>query len=314
MRTALTRIIPRISSSIQQQPRILTASLHTTPSRKMKIYPVAVREDNYAYLVVDTKNAQKGVFVDPYTLSAVQDKAREEGVEEVVGCITTHHHHDHSGGNEDFANAYPSAKIYGGSDQIPKLNHPVKDGSTFPLFEGSSIKVTCHATPCHTQDSIAFFLEDERDVGEGEVRRGVFTGDTLFVSGCGRFFEGEPHEMDTALNKVLASLPDDTLVFCGHEYTRSNVAFSLGVLPNRPAIQALAEFVRSGQNGGVTTGQFTIGDEKKHNVFMLNRDPEVAERVGLGAEGEAAKGEVDPIEVMRRLREAKNSGKMQAKI
>ncbi|CAD6915734.1 unnamed protein product [Tilletia controversa] len=280
----------------------------------MKIVPVLVREDNYAYLVIDSAHPTKGVFVDPYTLSTVQDRARKEAVEDVVGCITTHHHHDHSGGNADFANAYPSAPIYGGSDQVPKRTHPVQDGSSFPLFPGSSIKVTCHATPCHTQDSIAFFLEDEREkIGEGEVKRGVFTGDTLFVSGCGRFFEGEPHEMDTALNKVLASLPDDTIVYCGHEYTRSNVAFSLGVLPNRPAIQALAEFVRSGKNGGVTTGQFTIGDEKKHNVFMLVRDAEVAERMGLGG-AEGKQGAADPIEVMRALREAKNAGKMLAKI
>ncbi|CAD6912128.1 unnamed protein product [Tilletia controversa] len=69
----------------------------------------------------------------------VQDRAREEAVEDVVGCITTHHHHDHSGGNADFANAYPSAPIYGGSDQVPKRAYPVQDGYSFPLFPGSSI-------------------------------------------------------------------------------------------------------------------------------------------------------------------------------
>ncbi|KAK0558158.1 Cytoplasmic glyoxalase II [Tilletia horrida] len=276
----------------------------------MRILPVPVREDNYAYLVLDSKHPSKGVFVDPYTLSTVQERAQREGVREVVGCITTHHHHDHSGGNADFAKAYPSAPIWGGSDQIPHLTTQVAHGSSFPLFEGSSIQVTCHATPCHTRDSIAFFLED-RDAGEGEVKRGVFTGDTLFVSGCGRFFEGEASEMDAALNKVLASLPDDTLVYCGHEYTRSNVAFSLGVLPSNPHIQALADFVRSGKNGGVTTGVFTIGDEKKHNVFMLVREAEVAQRVGLEGQGQS---KADPVEVMRRLREAKNEGKMVAKI
>ncbi|KAK0550322.1 Cytoplasmic glyoxalase II [Tilletia horrida] len=259
----------------------------------MKIIPVPVRDDNYAYLVLDSSpnGKGKGVFVDPYTLSKVQAAAKEHSVEDVV--------------------AYPSAPIYGGSDKIPNLTHPVKDGSKFPLFEGSSITVTCHATPCHTQDSIAFFLEDERaeagSKADGEVKRGVFTGDTLFVSGCGRFFEGEPHEMDTALNKVLASLPGDTLVYCGHEYTKSNVAFSLGVLPDRPAIKALADFVKTGKNGGVTTGVFTIDDERAHNVFMLVRDPEVAERVGL------EKG-ADPIEVMKRLREAKNEGRLTASL
>lgn len=117
---------------------------------------------------------------------------------------------------------------------------------------------------------------------------------------------GTPEEMHTALNKTLASLPGDTVVFCGHEYTKSNVAFSQGVLPNRPAIQSLVDFVRQKKNNGVTTGVFTIDDEKKHNVFMLVEDPEVQDAMGL--KGKSA------VEVMGALREAKNSGKMMSKV
>ena len=112
--------------------------------------------------------------------------------------------------------------------------------------------------------------------------------------------------MHKALNKTLASLPGDTVVFCGHEYTKSNVAFSQGVLPNRPAIKSLVDFVKSGKNNGVTTGVFTIDDEKKHNVFMLVEDEEVQEAMGL--KGKSA------VDVMGALREAKNSGKMMSKV
>lgn len=167
--------------------------LHTTRSRAMQIHPVPVRDDNYAYVIIDNTQPKKGVFVDPYDVKACQAAAKKLGVEEVVANITTHHHHDHSGGNEDFKKAYPNAKVYGGSDQIPALTNTVKDGDHFPLFEGSSIQVTTRHTPCHTQDSTAFFLEDskQKETKGKEYARGVFTGDTLFISGCGRFFEGE---------------------------------------------------------------------------------------------------------------------------
>lgn len=297
----------------------------------MKVHPIPLRDDNYGYLVVDAAHPTKGVLVDPYDVPTCQAHLKQHGVTEVVGNITTHHHFDHSGGNEAFHEAYPDAPIFGGSDKVPCLSRPVKHGDAFPLFPGSSIQVKTYATPCHTQDSTAFFLEDSKAKGGGEYTRGVFTGDTLFVSGCGRFFEGTPEEMHTALNKTLAGLPGDTVVFCGHgeflflehagrpvwrgtgaernahlEYTKGNVAFSAGVVPNNAAVQKLVEFVRTGQNKGVTTGVFTIDDEKRHNVFMLVDDAEVKKAIGLESAG--------PVEVMAKLRELKNSGQMMAKV
>lgn len=279
----------------------------------MQIKPISLRDDNYGYLIIDNQFPEKGVLVDPYTLSTCQKAASDAGVKDIVANITTHHHHDHAGGNADFAKAYPKAPIYGGSKEVLNLTHKVGKGDSFALFEGSSITVKTYPTPCHTQDSTAFYLEDtaagKMDAvrSERNYHRVVFTGDTLFVSGCGRFFEGTPEQMHTALNTTLASLPGDTLVCCGHEYTRGNVAFSLGVLPNRPAIQQLADFVRKGENGGVTTAYFSIDDEKKHNVFMLVNDPEVRQALGM-SDG------AGPVEVMGKLRELKNGGKMMAKV
>lgn len=117
-----------------------------------------------------------------------------------------------------------------------------------------SIAVKGLYTPCHTQDSICWFMED----GGGSSERAVFTGDTLFHAGCGKFFEGNAEEMNTALNKTLAALPDDTKVFPGHEYTKSNVKFAVSVLQNE-AIKKLQAFAEANRE---TQGKFTIGDEK----------------------------------------------------
>ena len=118
-------------------------------------------------------------------------------------------------------------------------------------FEIGSIKVTALHTPCHTQDSICYFFEDGSD-------KAVFTGDTLFIGGCGRFFEGNAKEMHKALNEVLGALPDDTKVYPGHEYTKGNVRFAKKVLDSE-AIRRLDDY---SQKNKETQGKFTIGDEK----------------------------------------------------
>lgn len=111
--------------------------------------------------------------------------------------------------------------------------------------------MTALHTPCHTQDHICYYFEDGAD-------RAVFTGDTLFIGGCGRFFEGTPKEMHKALNETLAALPDDTKVFPGHEYTKGNVKFAKTVL-NNDAIKKLDAYSQANKE---TQGKFTIGDEK----------------------------------------------------
>lgn len=274
----------------------------------MKIHPVPVRDDNYAYILQSSVDG-RAVFVDPYDVPAVQKAAAGLGIrdDQVVGVLTTHHHHDHSGGNEAFASAYPNRRIYGGSDQIPALTNKVKDGDKVDILPGIDIK--CLATPCHTQDHICYHVASTTNEGG----QGVFTGDTLFISGCGRFFEGTPQEMLAAMDK-LATLPAETLVYCGHEYTKSNVAFSAAILPDtEPAIAKLVKDLKEGRNNGVTTGVYTIGDEKKHNPFMRCRDSVVHKAVAKHANSNGAE-EGDPTEVMRLLRELKNGGQVKASI
>ncbi|KAK7049301.1 Cytoplasmic glyoxalase II [Paramarasmius palmivorus] len=254
----------------------------------MKIVPVAVRDDNYAYLLIDDAS-KKAAAVDPWDVKKVVDAAEKLGVT-LVANITTHHHHDHSGGNKEFASAFPDAPVYGGSDQIPALTKLVKDNDEFTV--GDNIRVRCLATPCHTQDSICYHVTDPTDKHPG----GVFTGDTLFIGGCGRFFEGTAPEMDRAL-KYLATLPDETVVFNGHEYTKGNWAFGKSIEPDTEGMKKLEKLVKESPS---TTGLTTIGDEKTWNVFMRLESEVVRKSSGVATGA-------DDSAVMAALRELKNN-------
>ena len=164
------------------------------------------------------------------------------------------------------------------------------------LYIGKNIKVTALHTPCHTQDSICWYMEDTSSSTNSppeQPKRAVFTGDTLFIGGCGRFFEGTPAEMNTALNKVLAALPDDTAVYPGHEYTKNNCKFSVTVTES----EDVKQLQRYSENNRETQGRFTVGDEKRHNVFMQVDSTEM----------QKVTGEKDPVGVMGKLRSMKDS-------
>ncbi|KAK6584993.1 hypothetical protein PZA11_003217 [Diplocarpon coronariae] len=244
--------------------------------------------DNYAYLVVDDKT-RDAVIIDPANPDEVVPVLKEQissGKVNLTAIVNTHHHRDHAGGNKKLlAQAeFQGKPVIGGKDCEGVTQTP-KNGEEFKVGD---IAVKALYTPCHTQDSICWFMQD----GTGKA---IFTGDTLFHGGCGRFFEGTPEEMNTALNKTLAAVPDDTKVYPGHEYTKANVKFAISVLQSEP-VKLLHEFA---ENNKETQGRFTIGDEKKHNVFMRMDDPVIRK----------ATGKSDPVEVMAKLREMKNNFK-----
>ncbi|KAA1474881.1 Metallo-hydrolase/oxidoreductase [Dentipellis sp. KUC8613] len=272
-------------------PRSPVRSFASSIPRTMKVFPVPVREDNYAYLLIDDATSEAAA-VDPYDVPKVKAAADQLGVK-IVAAITTHHHFDHSGGNKDFAATYPGAPIYGGSQQIPALTNQVKDRSEFTV--GKDIHVKCLATPCHTQDSICYHVTDKAAPSQAG---GVFTGDTLFIAGCGRFFEGTGEEMDAALS-YLGTLPNDTLVYNGHEYTASNLKFALSVDPSNAGLARLSKIVAENK---VTTGLSTIGDEKEWNPFARLTSPPVLQATGTNPE-------VPKAAIMDKLRELKNNFK-----
>jgi len=254
----------------------------------MRVVPVPVRSDNYAYLLIDETTDQAAV-VDPYDMTKVDAAAEKEKVT-IIANLTTHHHHDHSGGNSKFAAEYPNAPIYGGSTQGQAVKNIVKDGDEVAISE--QLQVKCVATPCHTQDSICYYVTDKSKPADAGA---VFTGDTLFQGGCGRFFEGNADEMHKALSK-LGSLPPETIVFNGHEYTKSNLKFAKSIEPGNPAMERLQNLV---DNNAVTTGRSTIADEKEWNVFMRLQSPEILKNI-------AASSDTTAEQVMNILREKKN--------
>ncbi|OBT48917.1 hypothetical protein VE00_00569 [Pseudogymnoascus sp. WSF 3629] len=242
--------------------------------------------NNYAYLVIDEKT-KDAVIIDPaYTEDVIPTLTPlvKSGEINLTAIINTHHHHDHAGGNRKILSEYADKNlpVIGGKDSDAVTKTPAHNTG----FSFGSIVVKALHTPCHTQDSICWFMQD----GDQKV---VFTGDTLFHGGCGRFFEGSAAEMDKALNKTLGSLPDDTKVYPGHEYTKANAKFGVSVSKSK----GVAELVRVAAANEQTTGRWTIADEKTHNVFMMLGDAEI----------QKATGETEPVKVMERLREMKNN-------
>lgn len=209
------------------------------------------RGDNYAYLLTDC-TTKESWLIDPANPEDIDESlVRASNVKAVVN---SHHHYDHSSGNEHYKKLL-GVKVIGGSD-CNNVGYTPRDGEKLTL--GRDLQITAIYTPCHTQDSICYFAEDTT-TGE----KALFTGDTLFTAGCGRFFEGEPDEMLSSLAKLKA-LPGDTKVYPGHEYTKSNAAFAQTVMDNQ-VLQSLIKFC---EHNEVTTGKFTIADELAFNPFM----------------------------------------------
>ncbi|KAJ3144614.1 hypothetical protein HDU89_008119 [Geranomyces variabilis] len=250
----------------------------------MRITPVPCLGDNYAYICEDSRGT--AFVVDPVEPRKVLSTA-ESLQAKIVALLTTHHHADHSGGNAAFVSAVSNTPVYGSDNRIPALTNVVKDGDSFSI---GALEIKSLFTPCHTSGSVCFYVQDG-ETGE----KAVFTGDTLFIGGCGRFFEGTAEQMQTSLNSVLASLPDDTAVYCGHEYTKSNLKFASHVDPTNPAVSAKADWC---ENNACTVPS-SIGEEKKFNPFMRVGDAAIKKQLGLA---ESA----SDVEVMGALRSAKD--------
>lgn len=281
-------LIPTRASYFQRSITSIATTLAVTRAMHIQSIPMWVgTSDNYAYLVVDDKT-KDAVIIDPANppeVVPVLKQAISDGKINLTAIVNTHHHGDHAGGNSKLLSELGvSIPILGGKD-CQKVTKTPANGEDLKI---GNIAVKALHTPCHTQDSICWFLQD------GD-QKAVFTGDTLFHAGCGKFFEGTGAEMHKALNVTLAALPDDTAVYPGHEYTKSNVKFAVSVLKN-DAVLALQKYA---ENNRETQGKYTIGDEKEHNVFMRPQDPEI----------QKITGSKDPIEIMTKLREMKNSFK-----
>lgn len=225
---------------------------------KMRVRILPALQDNYMYLIVD-ETSKEAAIVDPVDPETVLKAVREEGVN-LTKVLTTHHHWDHAGGNEALVRKCDNKlTVYGGDDRIGALTNKVNQGDNFKI---GNINVECLFTPCHTSGHICYYLTDSEDTPA------VFTGDTLFIAGCGRFFEGTADQMYSALIEKLGALPDNTKVFCGHEYTLQNLKFAKHVEYDNRDIVDKIEWALNLRSNDQPTVPSTIADEKKINPFM----------------------------------------------
>jgi len=267
--------------------------VEVSPKMRVRILPALT--DNYMYLVVDEATGEAAI-VDPVAPEVVVNAVKQENVT-LTTVLTTHHHWDHAGGNTKLVQLLSdlNLSVLGGDDRIEALTKKVAHGDKVKV---GGLDVTCMSTPCHTSGHICYFF-----AGGGDTPS-VFTGDTLFLGGCGRFFEGTADQMHEALVGKLAKLPDDTRVFCGHEYSVSNLKFALHVEPDNDAVKAkLAECKKlRSKSPPETTIPSTIGEEKSYNPFM---------RVGeASVQGHTkTEGAGDAIATMAALRQEKDGFK-----
>lgn len=275
----------------------------------MLVKPIKMRWNtggvNYCYLL-STKTGDESWLIDPAEFDEVQKELTVKELNSVTAIVNTHHHYDHSNGNLMFRQFLKSkgkqVDIIAGSNKSPGAKSIPNDLEKFKL--GDVLIITCIRTPCHTKDSICYLVEDnETD------QKCLFTGDTLFTAGCGRFFEGDAQDMDDSLNshllKYVGGTSEDwkkTVVYPGHEYTKSNARFIRNLIYKRKndndAFDRLEQFANENE---VTTGLFTLNDELEFNPFMRLDDPLVREAVN------DPKKELTRVEVMSGLREMKNS-------
>ena len=254
----------------------------------MQVAIVPCLSDNYAYVLL-APGSKRAVVVDPGEAEPIERELAKLGV--TLGAVlATHHHGDHVGGTRELAERFPGLKVYGhASDRgrIPAQTEFLEHGASITV-EGLSFDVL--HIPGHTLGAVAY-------AGEGAV----FTGDTLFAAGCGRLFEGTPAQMYESLNVKLAALPDETLVYCGHEYTASNLRFAAHMEPSNAAVAAKASRVAEQRAQGAPTVPSTLGEEKATNPFMRVASPEV-----IGSVASALSSDRSPAAVLGAVRAAKD--------
>lgn len=232
---------------------------------------------NYAYVIIDVGTKECAV-VDPVDPEKLMGVAKQRGLK-ITHVLTTHHHFDHQGGNEDMAQAAklgrngvfkadqkPKLIVVGGkNDNVLACTHPVVGGEKLRI--GSQVEVEILDTPCHTPGHVSFLAYDiSKDKQDQDMA--LFTGDTLFVGGCGNFNDGTPAQMHHALVDVYATLPPNTLVYVGHNYTAKNLAFAQVVEPENQKIEEKLRLAKEQDRKGEYTVPSTIQEELDTNPFV----------------------------------------------
>ena len=251
----------------------------------MEIVAVNAFKDNYVWTLRDETHA---AVVDPGEAAPVLDYLAREKLR-LVAILATHHHPDHVGGIAELVSRFRVPVFGPKNEPIATLTQPVSEGDRVAIPElGLAFEVL--DIPGHTRAHVAYY-------GAGAL----FCGDTLFACGCGRLFEGTAEQMYKSLSK-LASLPDETKVYCGHEYTLANIGFAKAVEPRNRALGEREVRDQKLREAGKPTLPSTLGEEKATNPFLRCREPAVVESANkyLGARV------ADPVRVFAAIRDWKN--------
>ncbi len=251
----------------------------------MIIEIVPCLSDNYSYVIYEEK-ANTVSIVDPAEFEAC-DKVINK-YKKLDFILNTHHHADHVGANLELKKKY-SSKVLGyvsDKNRIPGIDILLKENQKHKI---GNLEFEVIFIPGHTKGHIAFFFSKEKV---------AFTGDTLFALGCGRIFEGTHEEMFISLNKIK-KLPPDTKIYCGHEYTKSNLNFCLAYDPNNTFLKERKIDILKKLNSNQPTIPSTLSQEIKTNIFLRCNDPEIRYTLGLKDSSE--------LEVFSKLRDLKDS-------
>src|ERR1043166_8000831 len=254
----------------------------------MKIIQIPLLRDNYGYLILCPKT-NTATIIDPSEAEPVLRRVEQENVN-LEAILNTHHHRDHTGGNEGLLAKQP-LKVYGSKTdlgRIPGLTDGVEEGDEIQIGElcGKVLFI-----PGHTTGHVAYLFGNS-----------LFCGDTLFTAGCGRLFEGTPEQMQVSLKKLMA-LPDNTKVYCGHEYTESNLRFAMSIEPKNPKLASRFERVQGLRSRGTPTVPSTMEEEKQTNPFLRWDSKELQATVKSVNPNTA----LDPVSVFAAVRKMKDS-------
>jgi hydroxyacylglutathione hydrolase len=241
--------------------------------------------DNFGYLIHDPATKATASIDAPESGPIIKALEREGWT--LTDILITHHHHDHVGGVAELKQKY-GCRVVAPNDKTTKIANVDQRAANGDVVKVGELLARVLETPGHTLDHISYVFDSDK---------ALFAADTLFSIGCGRVFEGNAPMMWESLLKLRA-LPDDFKLYCGHEYTASNVKFALTVDGDNPALQARAEQVKELRSENKPTIPSLLGEEKKANVFLRADDPAVAAKLHM--KGAAA------AEIFAELRERKN--------
>ena len=220
----------------------------------LQVVAVPVLTDNYVWLIHNDATGETAA-VDPSVADPVLDAVKARGWS-LSQVLNTHWHPDHTGGNEGIQAATGAPIVAPAeAERVSKVDHVVAEGDRVTVAGAAAI---VWDIPAHTAGHIAYYFEDEGM---------IFVGDTMFAMGCGRLFEGTAEQMYSNMQRI-AGLPEDTRIYCGHEYTLANARFAEAAEPGNGAIRDRLDQVKALRDEGKITLPTTVGEERETNPFV----------------------------------------------